>query len=77
MTLKDIEQIPREYLIPAEIGACLGIDPQDFRTRVWDDQKKNRNSFDFPVFISKRRIKVPKSAFLKYMRGEERPQKKS
>lgn len=70
MTLLELEALPKEVLSPAEIASCLGIDPQRFRTQVWEDQKKRKNSYGFPVIISNRRIKVPKAAFLKFMRGE-------
>ncbi len=71
MTLLEIENLPKEVLSPAEVAACIGIDPQQFRTQVWEDQKKHRNSYDFPIIVLRRRIKIPKAAFLKYMRGEK------
>jgi hypothetical protein len=69
MTLKELEALPREYLTPAEVAECFGVDPQDIRYRVWDDQKDKRNSFQFPVEVFGKRIKFPKAAFLKYMKG--------
>lgn len=71
MTLLEIERLSKEVLSPAEIASCLGIDPQRFRVQVWEDQRKHKNSYGFPVIISNRRIKVPKAAFLKYMRGDK------
>lgn len=70
-TLQQLEELPREHLTPAEIAPCIGVDPQDIRFRVWDDQKKGKNSLPFPVIVFGKRIKIPKAAFLKYMRGEK------
>ena len=69
MTLKDIEEIPREYLTPADVAPCFGVDPQDIRDRIWEDRSKEINSFLFPVVVIGKRIKIPKAAFLNFMRG--------
>lgn len=70
MTLSQLESMPREYLTPADIAPIFGVDPQDIRYRIWEDKKKKRNSFQFPVEIFGKRIKIPKAAFIKFMRGE-------
>jgi len=70
MTLQQLDELPREYLTPADIASCFGVDPQDIRYRVWEDRKKKRNSFQFPVEIFGKRIKIPKAAFISFMRGK-------
>lgn len=70
MTLKEVEEIPREYLTPIEVAAVLGMHPQDVRNHVRMSLAKKQRAYDFPVLISGARIKFPKAAFLNYMRGQ-------
>jgi hypothetical protein len=70
MTLKEIEALPREYLVPAEIAGILDMDPQDIRDTVHQAYARNTRPFEFPTIVSGSRIKFPKMAFLNFMRGE-------
>ncbi|WP_101698665.1 hypothetical protein [Clostridium minihomine] len=70
MTLKEIEFLQREFLVPSEIAAVLGMHPQDIRDHVHLSIAKKERPYEFPTIVSEVRIKFPKVAFLKYMRGE-------
>ena len=71
MTLKEIEAIPREYLLPKEIAAVFDMFPQDIRDHVHIALAKHERPYEFPTMVSGNRIKFPKEAFLNYMRGQE------
>ena len=68
MTLDDIRQLDREYLLPREVADILGTDAQAIR--VW--ARANPEALGFPVIRVGNRIKVPKQAFLRYMEGRIR-----
>lgn len=66
VTLSDIEKIPREYIIPREAAAVLGCTPYYINIAA----EKCPEKLGFPVFKSGNRVKIPKAAFIKFMRGE-------
>lgn len=66
LTLKEIEAIPREYLIPREVAQVLGCHPHTINVVT-----KNGNPFPFPVIVMGTRVRIPKMPFVKFMRGEE------
>ena len=66
MTLTDVEAIDRDFLIPSEIAGYLNIDPQKLR----DQARKDPSKIGFPVIVIGTRVRIPKAAFIKYMRGE-------
>lgn len=70
MTLKEIEALPREYLLPADIAAVLDMHPQEIRDHVHIAVAKHERPYDFPAIVSGNRIKFPKAAFVRFMRGE-------
>ena len=63
MKLSDIEAIDREYLLPREVAAVLGCDPQGIR--VWARQRPQE--LGFPVVVIGSRVRIPKQGFLTYM----------
>lgn len=63
MTLKDIETIPREFLLISEIAPILGINPQTIRCQAQADPSK----LGFPVVVAKSRVKIPKRPFIQFM----------
>lgn len=65
MTLSDIEKIPREYLIPKEAAAVLGCAPYYINIMA----KSTPEKLGFPVFMSGSRVKIPKEAFIRFMKG--------
>lgn len=69
MTLNEIEKLPREFLTPVDIAAVFGMHPQDVRDYVKISLAKKQRPYEFPTILSGSRIKFPKEAFLKYMRG--------
>lgn len=72
MTLDYLENVPREFLTPAEVGKCLGIDPQDIRYNIHVASIHHLpNPYEFPYILNGNRIKFPKRPFIKYMRGEK------
>jgi hypothetical protein len=55
----------REYLIPREVAAVLGTDPQYIRVAA----KQEPERLGFPVCIIGCRVKVPRRAFIAWMEG--------
>lgn len=66
MTLEEIEALPKEMLIPADIAGYLGCAPYSINVRA----QNSANPFPFPVIVLGRRVKIPKIPFIKAMRGE-------
>ena len=66
MTLDDIKQINREFLLPREVAEIMGCDPQDIRVTA----RERPDLLGFPVCVVGSRVKVPKRAFVKWMLGE-------
>ena len=62
MTLQDIERIPKEYLTAAPV---LGADPQTIRMQA----RLRPDLLPFPAVCLGSRVKIPKEAFLRVMRG--------
>lgn len=69
-TLEDIENLPKNTLSPCDICEYLGADPHVFRITARKDRKEHTDSFGFPVMILGNRIKIPKDAFVAFMRGK-------
>lgn len=67
MTLQDIERIPKEYLTAAQVAPVLGSDPQTIRMQA----RLRPDLLPFPVVCLGSRVKIPKEAFLRVMRGLE------
>ena len=66
MTLEDIERLPKEILVPTDIAPILGCSPYSINVATRD----GRNPFPFPIIRMGTRVKIPKTPFLKAMRGE-------
>ncbi len=66
-TLTEIEACEREMLVPADIAPILGSDPQTIRLMA----HQCREQLGFPVTIIGNRVKIPRAAFLAFMRGEK------
>ena len=64
-TLKDIERIQREFLTAAQVAPVLGTDPQTIRMQA----RLRPDLLPFPVACLGSRVKIPKEAFLRAMRG--------
>lgn len=66
MTLADIEKIPGEILLPKHVASILQCDQYTINLQA----KLCPEKLGFPVILMKNRVKIPKQAFLKFMRGE-------
>lgn len=67
VTLEDIEALPKEMLVPADIAPYLGCSAYTINVCTENGQ----NPFPFPVIRMGRRVRIPKMPFLKAMRGEK------
>lgn len=66
MTLEDIERMDAPTLTPAQVGAVLKADPQAIRVTA----KQRPELLGFPVFCVGNRVKIPREAFIAFVRGE-------
>ena len=66
MTLRELEQLPKEMLVPADIAPILGCTPYSINVAV-----KKGTQFPFPVILMGTRVRIPKIPFIKFMRGEQ------
>ncbi len=71
MTLSQLAEIPREYLIPTEVAPLLGVDPYSISVMVREDKRTGRSSFPFPTMRIGTRTKIPKRPFLAAMGYKE------
>lgn len=65
-TLEEVISCKSEVLVASDIADVIHIDAQDIRNQA----RKDPSKLGFPVIISKQRIKIPKQAFIRFMRGE-------
>ena len=65
MTLRELEQLPKEMLVPADIAPILGCTPYSINVAV-----KKGTQFPFPVILMGTRVRIPKIPFIKFMKGE-------
>jgi hypothetical protein len=68
MTLKEIEALDRDFLIPSEIAPILGTTGYAITIQVREDKENGINSFPFPTIKIGNRTKIPRLPFLKAMR---------
>ena len=67
MTLKDIEVMEEETLTPLQVGQIIGFNPQSIRIQA----RENPDLLGFPVICTKKRVRIPRQAFLAFMRGKQ------
>lgn len=65
--LERIEALPKEMLSPKDVAKYLRCNPYMINVLTMEGQ----NPFPFPVLRMGTRIKIPKAAFLKAMKGEK------
>ena len=65
MTLDEIRNLNREYLVPSEVAPVLGCDPQDVRVAA----KQHPERLGFNVAVIGSRVKIPRRAFVTWMEG--------
>lgn len=66
LTLADIEAIDRETLSPAQVASVLGVDQDTLRGQARSAPELLR----FPTVCVGNRVRIPKQAFLNFMKGE-------
>lgn len=64
MTLEEIEAIPDEYLLPKHIAPVLGMSQYTINVQAQDEP----DALGFPVVVTGSRVRIPKEAFLFFMR---------
>lgn len=64
MTLEEVEALPGEYLLPKDVAKVLDCDQYSISLQAQDAPEK----LGFPVVITGRRVRIPKAAFLHFMR---------
>ncbi len=67
MTLQELEAIKEETLTPAQVGPIIGFNPQSIRIQAHE----NPELLGFPVICTRKRVRIPKQAFLAFMRGKQ------
>ena len=65
-TLEEIEAIPKQLLTSCDVADYIGCDPNMLRWQAHNEPEK----LGFPVVVIGSRVKIPKAAFIKFMRGE-------
>ena len=65
-TLTDIEAINQDMLTLAMVAEYLGVSPQAIRVQA----KSRPDLLGFPVIVIGSRVKIPKNAFIKFLKGK-------
>lgn len=65
-TLREVEAYAEEFLTPKDVAKVLRCDAQTIRVQA----NRCPERLGFPVSIIGTRVKIPKQAFLRFMRGE-------
>ena len=65
-TLADIEALDCEVLTCAQVAPILGANPDTIRGQAVERPEL----LGFPVIRAGRRVKIPKAAFVRFMKGE-------
>lgn len=70
MTIQEIQELDREYLVPADIAQILGTTGYAISVQVREDKQNGINSFPFPTIRIGSRVKIPRKPFLAAMCGD-------
>lgn len=65
-TLKEIEALDKEMLVPSDVAGYLGCSPYTINVAT----RNGNNPFPFPVIRMGTRVRIPKIPFIKAMKGE-------
>lgn len=66
MTLRELETTDRDFLKATDVARFIGCDPQIIRVIARNHPEK----LGFPVCVMQTRVRIPRLAFLKWLRGE-------
>ena len=64
MNLEDLAALPVEVLTPAQVAPVLCLDQDTIRGQARECPER----LGFPVIVAKSRVKIPKRAFIRFMR---------
>lgn len=64
-SLQEIEAATKEILTPADIAPIIGVDPHTIRLAA----RSMPSSLGFPVICIGTRVKIPRRAFIAFMKG--------
>ena len=67
MTLEELEKLTDETITPAVAAEVLKCDPQWIRVAA----RQDKSLLGFPVIVMRSRVKIPRLAFIKFMKGEK------
>ena len=67
MTLEELRNSTKEFLIPADVAAILGVKPYSINVQAQQDKSK----LGFPVSLIGTRVKIPRLGFLRFIEGKE------
>ena len=65
LTLEAIEAMPAEVLTPVQVASVLHLDQQAVRIAA----RERPDLLGFPVVCVGTRVKIPRRAFLEFMKG--------
>lgn len=65
-TLEDLEALPGEVLTCKQIAPILGAKPDNIHQQAVERPEM----LGFPVIVIKSRVKIPRLAFIAYMKGK-------
>lgn len=66
MTVQEVEKLNTDTLTPEQVASVLGCNQYSINLQARDDP----SSFGFPVIRIGTRVRIPKAAFVRFMRGE-------
>lgn len=64
-TLQEVRESDKVMLVPADVAPILGCDPYNINLQAQQDPSK----LGFPVIVLRRRVKIPREGFLRFMEG--------
>ena len=65
MTLHEIKQSDKPFLIPTDIAGLLGCDPQNIRLMA----RQRPELLGFPVCVMGTRVRIPRVPFVSFVEG--------
>lgn len=69
MTLDEMARLDREILTCQDVAPILGANPATLHTQA----VSRPELLGFPVVVAGNRVKIPRTAFIRFMRGDIPP----
>lgn len=73
MNIKELENFDREYITPTEAAGFLGVSAYSINTQF----ERNRADLGFPAARLGRNIRIPRLAFLGFLKGDYRDERRA